>query len=165
MVGWGLILAIRQIKSRRHLSKIWRLLGCVSSITIYFPSWYFVGQEEWVPIWEGGRRRRWWHSLLIGWLIWRSSNQMSEKPEVRNNIHDPVRVSARSYSNAVQTFTVCLPRDYPISKNFPSWNILHKLWNNITTQVMALNDKDLQGMAKRFRPGCVNAAGKLRQEW
>ena len=34
---------------------------------------------------------------------------MREKPEVRKNIHDPVRVSARSYSNAVQTFTVCPP--------------------------------------------------------
>ena len=33
---------------------------------------------------------------------------MGEKPEVRKNIHDPVRVSARSYSNAVQTFTVWL---------------------------------------------------------
>ena len=24
---------------------------------------------------------------------------------------------------------------------------------------------DIQGSAKRLRPGCVNAAGKLRQEW
>ena len=35
----------------------------------------------------------------------------------------------------------------------------------VLTSIAVYRSCRIQGSAKRLRPGCVNAAGKLRQEW